>query len=235
MRFSYLFILILLIPLTACSSPVVEAVVTVEATTESEDDGGDNESVSDLPIEVTYFTPSQGEGPYYTVEKPADRDNDLTVLEGAAGAPVGTVLEFGGKVYDANGWPVVGARIEIWQTDDSGVYLHPRDPGTEDRDRNFQFYGEVVTAEDGSYWFRTILPGHYEPRPVHIHFKVFVDGQQVLTSQFYFAGDPGLETDSLVAAAGDESEHLIIQVQDGLGADGNPVLLGERDIILDLK
>ena len=41
------------------------------------------------PIEVTYFTPAQGEGPYYTVNKPNDKDNDLTVLDGVAGVPAG--------------------------------------------------------------------------------------------------------------------------------------------------
>ena len=35
-----------------------------------------------FPITVTYFTPAQTEGPYYPVAKPADRDNDLLVLEG---------------------------------------------------------------------------------------------------------------------------------------------------------
>lgn len=186
-------------------------------------------------VDVTYFTPSQGEGPYYTVEKPDDRDNDLTVLAGASGQPQGEVIEFFGAMYDANGLPISGAVIEIWQTDSNGVYLHPGDPGTESRDRNFQFYGEATTADDGSYWFRTILPGRYEPRPMHIHFKVLIAGQVVLTSQFYFLGDPSLETDGLVAGAGSESKHLIITLYEGKDANGNPILIGERDIFLDIK
>ena len=135
-----------------------------------------------VPIEVTYFTPSQGEGPYYTVEKPADRDNDLVALAGATGTPVRKILDFGGRLYDGAGMPVAGAAIEIWQTDSSGVYLHPNDPGTSRRDANFQFYGEAVTEEDGSYSFRTLYPGYYEPRPRHIHVKVKVDGQEMLTT-----------------------------------------------------
>ena len=175
------------------------------------------------PIAVTYFTPSQQEGPYYPVDKPADRDNDLVDLAGAAGLPGGDVLEFGGKVYDSTGLPVEGIVIEIWQTDSAGVYLHPNDPSTAQRDPNFQFYGEAVTAADGSYSFRTILPGLYEPRPRHIHVKVRLDGEELLTTQFYFAGEIDLQGDDAA---------MLIAAEPGLDTAGSPILLGERDIIL---
>ncbi len=188
-----------------------------------------------VPIEVSYLTPSQGEGPFYTLEKPADRDNDLTAVAGAAGSPEGNILEFSGKVYNADGWPIEGAVIEIWQTDSRGVYLHPGDSGTANRDRNFQFYGEAVTSADGSYWFRTILPGRYEPRPVHIHFKVRIDDREVLTSQFYFEGDPNLEIDGLSSSVGSDLQHLIIALSEGIDADGESIFQGERDIILNIR
>lgn len=185
-----------------------------------------------VPIEVTYFTPEQGEGPYYTVNKPDDRDNDLTVLEGADGAPAGEVIEFGGKVYDATGMPVSGAVIEIWQTDNDGVYLHPNDPGTDQRDRNFQFYGESVTTADGSYSFRTVFPGLYEPRPRHIHVKVKLEGQELLTTQFYFEGDPELANESMFNQTDSDGVHLIIGLFESQDANGNPIMVGQRDIIL---
>jgi protocatechuate 3,4-dioxygenase beta subunit len=185
-----------------------------------------------VPIEVTYFTPEQGEGPYYTVNKPDDRDNDLTVLEGGDGAPAGEVIEFGGKVYDATGMPVSGAVIEIWQTDNDGVYLHPNDPGTDQRDRNFQFYGESVTTADGSYSFRTVFPGLYEPRPRHIHVKVKLEGQELLTTQFYFEGDPELANESMFNQTDSDGVHLIIGLFESQDANGNPILVGQRDIIL---
>lgn len=187
-----------------------------------------------VPIEVTYFTPEQGEGPYYTVNKPDDTDNDLTVLDGASGSPAGEVIEFGGKVYDATGMPVSGAVIEIWQTDSNGVYLHPNDPGTDQRDRNFQFYGESVTTADGSYSFRTILPGHYEPRPRHIHVKVKLEGQELLTTQFYFEGDPELANESMFTQTDSDGIHLIIGLFEGQDANGNSILVGQRDIVLGL-
>lgn len=170
-------------------------------------------------IEVTYFTPQQQEGPYYTVNKPDDRDNDLVDLVGASGAPEGQILEFGGRIYDADGLPVPGLTVEIWQTDADGVYLHPDDPGTAARDPNFQFYGEATTDEAGRYSFRTIIPGQYEPRPPHIHFKVKQDGQELLTSQFYFS--EGID------------EALLIATVAGQDADGSPILIGERDIVLN--
>jgi protocatechuate 3,4-dioxygenase beta subunit len=176
------------------------------------------------PIEVTYFTPAQQEGPYYTVDKPEDRDNDLVAFAGAESDPAGEVLEFGGKVYDANGMPVEGLVVEIWQTDSKGVYLHPNDPSTGQRDPNFQFYGEVVTVADGSYSFRTVLPGLYEPRPRHIHVKVRLDGQELLTTQFYFTGEIDLQGDDAA---------MLIAVEPGVDAAGNAILVGVRDIILN--
>jgi len=177
------------------------------------------------PIEVTYFTPSQQEGPYYTVEKPADRDNDLVDFAGANGTPLGQQLYLSGIVYNAKGLPVEGITIEIWQTDAAGAYLHPQDPATNSRDPNFQFYGESVTGPEGIYSFRTILPGLYEPRPRHIHVKVKRDGQELLTTQFYFAGEIDLQ--------GDDAAMLIVTAPAENDA-GDPILIGERDIILSI-
>ena len=63
---------------------------------------------------------------------------------------------------------------------------------------------------------------------------MLIDGREVLTSQFYFEGDPSLETDGLFLGAGGENEHLIVRVSEGSDADGNAILVGERDIILDI-
>ena len=197
---------------TAVSEESVE-----EKTTEPQ------EPAAIAPIDVTYFTPAQQEGPYYTVEKPADRDNDLTVLAGASGTPAGEIIEFGGTLYDRNGRPIPSATIEVWQTDAEGVYLHPNDPGTAQRDVNFQFYGEAVTDENGRYTFRTILPGEYEPRPRHIHFKVKLNGNELITSQFYFAGQNSGQPDPLV-----------VTLAPGEDAAGNAIQSGQRDIILDV-
>jgi len=185
-------------------------------------------------IEVTYFTPPQGEGPYYPVDKLDDRDNDLTSVAGVNGSPTGQVVEFGGVVYDANGVPQPGVTVEIWQTDANGIYLHPNDPGTDQRDPDFQFYGESVTNAAGQYNFRTILPGRYEPRPRHIHVKVKLDGRELLTTQFYFADDPELAGEAMLAQVGEDGEQLIITLEEAQNQEGDPILAGQRDIVLNL-
>lgn len=117
--------------------------------TDAEVAGKGKENVGEYPIEVTYFTPAQTEGPYYPVSKPEDRDNDLYLLEGALARPAGTILAFDGSLYDGAGMPVSGAVVEIWQTDNNGAYLHPADSASSRRDVNFQSYGESVTDESG--------------------------------------------------------------------------------------
>ncbi len=185
----------------------------------TEDPGSETQS-----IEVTYFTPQQMEGPYYPVEKPSDRDNDLVALTGASGQPSGEVLVINGVVYDANGNPLEGVVVEIWQADPSGAYDHPNDPSTGGRDLNFQFYGESRTGVDGVYSFRTLLPGLYGNRPRHIHVKVRMDGTELLTTQFYFAHELILQ--------GDEA-NLLVVIAPAEDDDGQPIWVGERDIVLN--
>jgi len=185
-----------------------------------------------IPIEVSYHTPAQTVGPYYPVEKPADRDNDLMVLEGAVGMAAGEILVFGGGLYDAAGMPVAGAVVEIWQTDDNGAYMHPRDPDSKRRDVNFQSYGEAVTGEDGRYRFRTIMPGAYGRRPRHIHVKVRLGDEELLTTQFYFSIDTGQGADGIYAGAGENVHALIMEVEEGTDGEGMAILRGTRDIVL---
>lgn len=192
-------------------------------------------AVEPKPIEETYFTPPQAEGPYYPVEKPEDRDNDLIDFAGADGIPQGEMIEFSGVVYDADGIPIPNVVIEIWQTDSNGVYLHPGDPGTSNRDQDFQFYGEAVTSEAGGYSFRTILPGRYEPRPRHIHVKIKIDDQEILTTQFYFEGDDDLLDESMFTQTGGEGQHLIISLVEGVDDAGSPIWAGVRDIVLNVQ
>lgn len=110
--------------------------------------------------------------------------------------------------------------------------MHPRDPDTNQRDQNFQFYGEAVTAADGSYSFRTIVPGRYEPRPQHIHVKVKLNGQEMLTTQFYFSQSAGDSGDALFPKDPGEAQALVIDLSDGVDANGNAILVGHRDIVL---
>jgi len=142
-------------------------------------------------------TPAQTEGPFYP-----DMDNDLTQVQGAKKKPAGKFIYVHGAVYDKEGKPVERAVVEIWQTDNRGIYNHAGDPRHLERDVNFQFFGRCVTNEKGQYSFKTIKPAAYGAsenwqRPPHIHYKVYRRGFEDLTTQLYFAGDPLNEKDGI--------------------------------------
>lgn len=135
-------------------------------------------------------TPADYEGPFYPVTRQDDIDNDLIHVNGMAGVAKGDILNLSGRVVNTMGKPQEGLVIEIWQTDPLGRYKHPGDSTPGARDQNFQYWGAAVTESDGSYFFKTIVPGAYHPRPAHIHYKVLKDGKLILTSQIYFTKSP---------------------------------------------
>ncbi|MCB0033124.1 MAG: hypothetical protein KDE51_03810 [Anaerolineales bacterium] len=185
------------------------------------------------PIDLSNVTrtPSQAEGPYYPVEKPSDVNNDLVIVAGATAPAEGPVMHLSGKLYDAQGFPLEGATIEIWQTDNNGIYLHPNDPNIANRDENFQGYGEAVTTADGSYNFITLVPGLYGGRPRHIHVKVKLDGQTLLTTQFYFVGDERLESDG-IAAGNSAIAAVTMNLIPAVDENGDEFFRATQDIIL---
>ena len=131
-------------------------------------------------------TPADYEGPFYPVTRQDDIDSDLIHVKGMTGVAQGDILNLSGRIVNTRGEPQEGLVIEIWQTDPQGRYKHPGDSTPGARDPNFQYWGAAVTASDGSYFFKTIVPGAYHPRPAHIHYKVLKDGKLILTSQIYF-------------------------------------------------
>ena len=131
-------------------------------------------------------TPRDMRGPYYPDRLPADRDADLTQIAGHARSAQGQVLALGGRVLDRNGQALAGVRIEIWQTDANGRYIHSGDRGRGVRDPGFQGFGATVTSADGRYAFRTVVPKAYESRPPHLHVRLLRNDREVLVTQIYF-------------------------------------------------
>jgi protocatechuate 3,4-dioxygenase, beta subunit len=151
-------------------------------------------------------TPGQTEGPFYPTAFPADADNDLVQVRGQSARAMGQVLHLQGRLLDASGKPLPGI-VEIWQSDNHGIYDHPRQSGRERRDLAFQGYGKLTADASGKYAFRTLKPVAYPGRTPHIHLKVATaDGRQ-LTSQFYIAGDPQNERDGLFRRAAPTAAH----------------------------
>jgi protocatechuate 3,4-dioxygenase beta subunit len=131
-------------------------------------------------------TPGDYEGPFYPVTRQQDIDNDLTQVKGRTGVAKGDILNLSGIVVNTRGEAQKNLTIEIWQTDPQGRYNHPGDSTPGERDPNFQYWGATKTGLNGTFFFKTIIPGAYNPRPAHIHFKVLQDGKVILTSQIYF-------------------------------------------------
>jgi len=150
------------------------------------------------PARAAVRTPSATEGPFYPTPKMRfkDADNDLVRIKGVAGEARGEIVALQGRVLNRKGEPVDGARIEIWQCDAKGRYLHDGDSQPGQRDPAFQGFGHVVTDASGEYAFRTIKPVPYPGRAPHIHVKVF-SGSTELTTQYYIAGHPQNNRDFL--------------------------------------
>lgn len=144
----------------------------------------------------------------------------------------GDLLFLFGEVLDVNGNVVPNIELEIWQTDAAGVYDHPGDPSTDYRDQSFQFFGATTVDADGWYTFRTIVPGRYEPRPCHIHYKVKQGNKTLLTSQFYFSDDIAVvQGEGGLRSVGESEDLLLLQlVQSDVGLLANGRIVVETGI-----
>ena len=160
---------------------------------------GPDEAISDRVVRLLdrcastcHLWPEQEEGPYRRGDQPRRRD----VTEGCAGTPLALGLRLG----TGNGDPLVDAEVEIWHCDAHGRYsgYPPPDPSrvvtaaTAPRakylpDETFLRGRQPVDA-GGRVEFRTVYPGWYPGRTVHIHLMVHAGGR-TYTSQLYFPED----------------------------------------------
>ena len=121
------------------------------------------------------LTPEQTEGPYYIAGEKFRRN----ISEGRPGAP----LLLHTYVVDATTCrPIRSAAVDIWHADAGGVYSGF---GAGAASRTFM-RGIQRTNAKGLAAFRTVYPGWYQGRTVHIHVKVHIAGNVVHTGQLYF-------------------------------------------------
>ncbi|MBO0663258.1 protocatechuate 3,4-dioxygenase subunit beta [Jiella sp. MQZ9-1] len=143
-------------------------------------------------------TLSEMTGPVFGQETLGPLDDDMIRNFAKDGDPIGPRIIVHGRVLDEDARPVPGALIEVWQANAGGRYRHKKETYLAPLDPNFGGCGRTLSAEDGSYRFRTIMPGPYpwpngpnDWRPAHIHFSIFGHGfAQRLITQMYFEGDP---------------------------------------------
>ncbi len=178
-------------------------------------------------------TPRQTRGPFYPLELPLERDNDLATVAGGSGLAKGEVANVVGRVLDESGRPLPRARVEIWQCDANGRYRHPWDRRDVPLDPNFQGYGQCVTGADGGYRFRTIKPVPYPGRAPHIHFGISGPGFEPLVTQLYVAGAPENAADGVLNGIADPRarRHVIVPFERAAGTPSTE-LLARFDIVL---
>jgi hydroxyquinol 1,2-dioxygenase len=147
-------------------------------------------------------------GPFHVVTSPRRALGDSIDLVGT-----GPQCVVEGRVLSADGTPLPGAELDVWQANDQGFYdvqqpeVQPRGNGR----------GLFTADRDGAFWFRTIVPSHYpiphdgpvgtlleatrrHPyRPAHIHFIVTAPGHRPLTTHVFVAGSPYIESDAVFA------------------------------------
>jgi hydroxyquinol 1,2-dioxygenase len=131
----------------------------------------------------------------------------------APGATESTVLVVSGRVLSADGTPLPGAVLDVWQADADGHYdvqqpdLQPAGNGR----------GLFTADSEGRFWFRTCVPapypiptdgpvgallratGRHPYRPAHIHFIATAAGHAPVTTHIFVAGSDYLDSDAVFA------------------------------------
>jgi protocatechuate 3,4-dioxygenase beta subunit len=129
--------------------------------------------------DVCVITPEVTEGPYYF-------DANLERADITEGHPgVATTVKL--QVVDGVCQPLPGARVDLWHCDAAGQYSgYPNQTGGVDTTGQTFMRGTQFAGDDGTVEFQTVYPGWYAGRTTHMHFKVFLDEQTVLTGQIFF-------------------------------------------------
>jgi protocatechuate 3,4-dioxygenase beta subunit len=122
-------------------------------------------------------TPHVEMGPFYKKRAP------LTTMLKPAGDP-GLPLTVNGRVITVHGEAVAGARIEVWQANDGGIYDL----------EGYRYRASLTPPPSGAYAFESVIPGHYPARVArHVHYFVTAPGHKPLVTQLYFATDEVFE------------------------------------------
>lgn len=149
--------------------------------------------------EATVFGPFHVEGaPHYALGD--------DIANGAKGTPC--VVR--GTVKDMDGKPIAGAVLDVWQSDDDGLYdVQHADLG------HAQARGIVTADAQGSYHFRSIVAvpyaiphdgpvgqmleavGRHPWRPAHLHFMIKAPGYETLITHVFRNNSDYLDSDAV--------------------------------------
>ena len=157
------------------------------------------------------------QGPFHAAGSP-ERALGENICDDGIGEPCWVE----GRITDVDGNPIVGAKLDIWQTNAEGDYQVQSDDQPEGNQR-----GIFRTDEQGRYFFAATLPvsysvptdgpvgellngmGRHAMRPAHMHFIVSAPGYDGLTTHLFVDGDPYLDSDAVFGVR----DSLIVQFE----------------------
>jgi catechol 1,2-dioxygenase len=182
-------------------------------------------------------------GPFHLPGAPPKQMGDTVSLDGK-----GEPTFVSGQVLDADGKPIEGASLDVWQTSADGFY-DMQDPDQPE----MNLRGLFTTGADGRFFFRTVKPasypipsdgpvgrlllatGRHPMRPAHIHFIVGASGFEPVTTHMFVAGDQYLDSDAVFGVR----DSLIVDfvtTDDAAAADQlgltNPYYTATHDFVL---
>ena len=136
-------------------------------------------------------------GPFFVEDSPAiELGGDMAF--GAPGEPCWVT----GTVTGTDGKPLVGAKIEVWEADEDGLYDVQRDAGARaarahlftDAEGGYRFWGLTPTPypipDDGPVGKMLAAVGRSPLRASHLHFMVTHEGCRTLVTHIFPEGDP---------------------------------------------
>jgi protocatechuate 3,4-dioxygenase beta subunit len=131
------------------------------------------------------LTEDAGEGPFYFDPELLRSD----IRDNARGAPLAVTIQV---TRSSDCTPVPAARVDLWQANGIGLYSGYEDqPGVGDvsvaaaADQTF-LRGTQFADADGRVRFQTIYPSWYGGRTPHLHFKIWLESDEVMASQLFF-------------------------------------------------
>ncbi len=143
-------------------------------------------------------------GPFFVEGSPAFANGD-DISGGAAGRP----SFISGRVLGHDGAGIPGARVEIWEADEEGLY------DVQHEGEEIQNRGHLHTDDEGRFYFWAVEPTAYPipydgpvgelltaagrgpMRPAHVHFMVSAEGHETLITHVFVAGDTYLDKDAV--------------------------------------
>ncbi|MEU9339993.1 intradiol ring-cleavage dioxygenase [Streptomyces sp. NPDC048278] len=170
-------------------------------------------------------------GPFHMTESPVrELGADIDLV--GTGEP----CVVSGVVRSADGTPLPGAVLDVWQADPHGFYdvqqpdVQPPGNGrglfTADGEGRFRFRTCVPSAypipTDGPVGALLKATGRHPYRPAHIHFIVSAEGHAPVTTHIFVAGGEYLDSDAVFAV----KESLV----EDFTATDDPVLAGEYGV-----